>query len=352
MNELAQYNRQLWIKPRLKYVFFELTDKCNLNCVHCGSRSESKNNNYLSAPVIEKTLYDISTGYDPSQILVCLTGGEPFLHPNLFGIIKNAVRMGFPVGMTTNGTLIDEEKARRVFLSGINTISVSIDGLEAEHDNFRQVKGCFHKAIRGIINLKRNGLEPEVITVVHKGNIGKIDEVYRLICDMDIYAWRLVSVDPMGRAGEKADILLDSRELLKLLDYVRNKRNDKNCKMLINYGCSHFLSYEYENEVRDYYFQCTAGTQTAGIRANGDMVACLDIEPIPLLIQGNIYRDDFVEVWEKKYRAFRYDRTEDSDVCKNCKDRSICLGDSMHTWDFLNKKPKYCVSKMIASNEL
>lgn len=347
MEDLASYQRQLWKEPRLTYVFFELTDRCNLNCIHCGSRCESTNNTFLYVVAVEKTLGEIAARYNPSKVLVCITGGEPLLHPAVFEIIKTAHEMGFPVGMTTNGTLIDRTKAQYLLASGIKTISVSLDGMEDEHDRFRRCKGCFQKAIQGIGNLKSVGLEPEVITVVHKNNLNQLEELYDFLCDQEIYAWRLVSMDPIGRAIEEQEQLLDGAGLRMLLEFVRSKRYDNNCDMLVNYGCSHFLSYEYENEVRDYYFQCLAGTKTASIRANGDMVACLDIKPLPELVQGNVYTDNFVEIWETNYQVFRNDRTENSNNCRECGYRNVCMGDATHTWDFELNEPMYCASKMM-----
>ncbi len=298
MEALSAYEKQLWEKPRLTYLFFELTNKCNLNCRHCGSRCDGFNKSFLPVFGIEKTLAEVASRYDPSEILVCITGGEPMLHPSVIEVIRTASVMGFSVGMTTNGTLIDEIKAEQLYMAGIKTVSISIDGLEAEHENLRRSKGCYGKAIQGVMNLKKAGIEPEIITVVNKNNIHRLEDIYRILVQLDIYAWRLVSIDPIGRASESRELLIDGKELTCLMEYIRDKRNDPTCNMLVDYGCSHFVTYEYENEVRDYYFQCVAGTKTAGIRANGNIVACLDIEPRPELVQGNILKDNFVTAWD------------------------------------------------------
>ncbi len=347
MKALSLYEEDLWSAPKLTYLFFELTDKCNLNCLHCGSRCDGMHNTFLPVVAVEKTLGEIASRYNPSKILVCITGGEPLLHPALFEIIRTATLMGFPVGMTTNGTLIDENKAKRLYLSGVKTISVSIDGLESTHDSFRRNTGCYQSAIQGIKNLKKVGLEPEVITVVHKNNIHQLEALYNVLADIDIYAWRLVSIDPIGRAAEEKSLLLNGEELKYLLQYIREKRNDNSYSMLVNYGCSHFLSYEYENEVRDYYFQCIAGTKIASVRANGDIVACLDIEPRADLVQGSVFTDCFVDVWENKYKIFRTDRTKNSVTCRNCEHKKICRGDSAHTWNYDEKEPLYCAFRMM-----
>ncbi|WP_155994881.1 hypothetical protein [Butyrivibrio sp. WCE2006] len=57
MKELADYQRNLWRKPKLTYLFFELTDRCNLNCMHCGSKCLSTNATYLDLQIIIRTAH-------------------------------------------------------------------------------------------------------------------------------------------------------------------------------------------------------------------------------------------------------------------------------------------------------
>ena len=115
--------------------------------------------------------------------------------------------------------------------------------------------------------------------------------------------------------------------------------------MDVRFGCSHYLSYEYEHEVRDYYFICGSGIYVGSILCNGDIYSCLDIERRPELIQGNIAKDRFSVVWYERFREFRADRTQYSKDCKNCTERLFCNGDSTHTWDFTVNEPMFCFKK-------
>lgn len=105
--------------------------------------------------------------------------------------------------------------------------------------------------------------------------------------------------------------------------------------------------YHIEKMIDPFYFQCGAGLFIASIMANGDIGACLDIERRRDLIQGNIFKDDFVDVWENRFAVFRKDRTIESQACIGCLHREICMGDSAHTWDFNKNEPKYCVTRMM-----
>ena len=347
MEELALYQAELRRKPRLRYLFFELTDKCNLRCQHCGSSCTGQNSTFLEYDVVRQTMKAVKNRYGTADTMICLTGGEPLLHPAIYAVIKDAHDLGFSVGITTNGTLIDNVSARQLFQAGLDTVAVSIDGIGKTHDSFRLVKGCFDRAVFGIHSLKKAGLEPQVITVIHKDNYYQLEELYDFLHREEIYSWRLVNIDPIGRAAENEQLLLDATELRGLFTFIRNKRFDSGNHMEVVYGCSHFVTYDFENEIRDYYFQCGAGTMVASIMANGNIGACLDIERREDLVQGNIYRDDFIDVWENRFQVYRRNRAELSEKCENCIYSSVCMGDSAHTWDYDTDEPRYCVSNMI-----
>ena len=343
MRDLAAYDRQLWKKPALRFLFFELTDQCNLHCRHCGSSCGQNNGTFLPVETVEKVMRSVAARYRPRNIMVCLTGGEPMLHPEVFRVIRTARDLGFSCGMTSNGTKITPEAARCLAVAGLDTIAVSLDGLGEVHDAFRGSPGCFDQALAGIRALKEAGIEPQVLTVVHPGNLRQLDEMYPFLLDLDIYSWRIVNVDPIGRAAKGDDILLNGEQMKQLLEYIRSRRFDRSNPMEVTYGCSHFVTYEYEREVRDFYFQCGAGTLVASVMANGDIGACLDIERRPDLVQGNAFTDDFVEVWENRFSEFRRDRTQKSSTCGACEHREVCMGDSAHTWDFDRNEPNYCL---------
>jgi len=117
---LAQYQRTLWSKPRLTYLFFELTDCCNLSCKHCGSSCLSSNRNYLPFIEAKKVLDQVAKAFDSSQILVCITGGEPLLNKDVFKIISYSISLGYSCGITTNGTLLTNRMCCQLKNAGLH----------------------------------------------------------------------------------------------------------------------------------------------------------------------------------------------------------------------------------------
>ena len=337
LEQLAQYRNQLRLTPQLHWLFFEITSRCNLRCQHCGS-SCTTHGDMLTIQDVKNTLRTVR-GRKP---MICLTGGEPLLHPDFYQIARTVKDMGFHWGMTSNATLIGAQEAKMIRRAGMSTISVSLDGLEETHDALRQTRGAWKRAIEGIRHLQDVGYTPQVTTVIHPGNIDQLDQLFDLLCHMGITSWRPINIEPIGRACESRDLLLSPGDFQRLIAFIRSKRFDPHCKMEVTFGCSHYLGVETERMARDHYFLCGAGITVASIRSNGDICACLDIENRPELVQGNIHTDDFMDIWLHRFQAFRRDRTQASTTCSTCPDRYICGGDSTHTWNFDQNEPLLC----------
>ena len=182
----------------------------------------------------------------------------------------------------------------------------------------------------------------QVTTVANKKNIDELEDLYKLLIDNGIKHWRVVNCDPIGRALDNQNILLDKEDFKYLFKFIQEKQQEGIMED-VTYGCSHFVGPELEGIVRDHYFMCYAGIFVGSILSNGDIYVCPNVPRKPELIQGNIKTDSFVDVWENKYEFFRnIDRTSCS-KCDKCKWWNYCMGDAMHTWDFDNKEPLICL---------
>lgn len=339
-------------KPKLYNLFWETTLRCNAKCKHCGSKAgeKGKAEDELTKEEIQKALLDISKKYNAEEILISVTGGEPLLREDVFEVMEYAHKLKYMWGMTTNGILIDEKVIEKMKKSGMNTISISIDGLEKTHDEFRNVKGSYKKIIENIKKIKEaNFLEfLQVTTVINKTNLNELEKIYDEIKKINIDSWRILSIDPIGRAIENKELLLNPEEYKILLNFIKEKRKKE--KFDISYGCSHFLGMKYEKETRSHMFFCTSGFSTASILYNGDIYVCPNVERRKELVQGNIRKENFVDVWENKFEIFRDFNNRKNKECEQCSDWKYCLGDSLHTWDFEKQKPKICMKKILEEN--
>ena len=346
MKRLAVYREGLKVMPQLRNLFLELTLRCNERCLHCGSSAGDVPSDELSVEQYKEFLTQLKADMGTEGFMLCITGGEPLLRKEFFEIMGFAHELGFKWGMTSNGTLITEEVAKKLKEVGMGTISISLDGLPETHDAFRRTPGGWKKAMDGVMNLLRVGgfQAVQITTVCSHKSILELDALYDILKNVDIDSWRVVNMDPIGRAKLHPELLLTKEDYKYLFEFIRNKRiaGEPVC-----YGCSHYLGMEYEREVRDWYFLCTAGLYTASIMVNGDITACLDIERRPEFIQGNILKDNFKDVWENKFQIFRRDLSQDCEKCRNCSEQKFCHGDAYHTWDFDNNCPQVCFKDIL-----
>lgn len=138
-------------------VIWNLIRRCNLACKHCYSLSSDRDfSGELSFAEIIVTMEDLRAFGVPVLIL---SGGEPLLRPDLFTIAERAKAMGFYVGLSTNGTMIDDDKAGQIADAGFDYVGISIDGIGPVHDRFRCREGAFDAAMAGLRRCRERGVK-------------------------------------------------------------------------------------------------------------------------------------------------------------------------------------------------
>jgi radical SAM protein with 4Fe4S-binding SPASM domain len=331
-------------KHELKYLFWECTLNCNFKCKHCGSSAGEKPiEETLLIEDIKKVFFDVANKYDSRKITIAVTGGEPLMRKDLFEVMGYASSLGFRWGMVTNGSLINDKIVQKMKNSGMKTIDVSIDGLGDVHDEFRNCQGSYNKAIDAVrVLADENFLKPlRITTTVHKKNVNHLEEMYETFSKTGAQNWRLLNVDPIGRSAINKDILLDKTEVEKLLKFVKNKRDEKS-KFGVSFGCAHFFGDEYEDEIRNSFFYCATGNNIGSVLHNGDIFVCPNVPREKELMQGNVKKDSFTDVWENKFDFFKNKNRMSCEMCRKCDSWEECLGGSLHSWNFKSKKPKIC----------
>lgn len=347
LGQLNAYRNYLYTHPSLRFLFFELTLQCNENCFHCGSRCHGGRRDTLPKEYFLGVLDDVKDNLDSSWVQLCITGGEPLLYPEFFPLMEGAKERGFRWGMTSNATLISKEVARGLRETGMETISVSIDGLQPTHDILRGRAHAWKDAMEGIDHLIETGgfSHIQVTTVVNHDNLHELDALYEIFRKIDIDSWRIIGLEPIGRALEHPKKMLTGEDQAYMFSFIREKREEQ---MPVTYGCSHYLGLDLEREVRDWYFLCNAGIYSASVTAEGEICACLDIERRPELIQGNIKEDRFSDVWKNRFQIYRKRLSSSCRECRECPAEEYCAGGSFHSWDFDENRQRVCMKDLLA----
>ena len=160
-------------------VVWNCTRRCNLKCVHCYSQSE--NRQYPGELTTDEGLALLEDLAQFGVPVTLFSGGEPLVRPDLFTLIQRTVALGMRAVISTNGTLITEEKAGRLKALNLSYVGVSLDGLKEVNDRFRGVSGAFEKALAGIRNCQKAGIKVGLRFTITNRNAAEIDGVFDLI---------------------------------------------------------------------------------------------------------------------------------------------------------------------------
>lgn len=331
---------------KLTYLFWETTLACNLSCRHCGSRCapEVARQADLPGAEVKRVFREIAEDFDARKITIAVTGGEPLVRPDVFDVMAEADRRGFFWGMVTNAVLITEKTVKLMEKSGMDTVSVSIDGDEKAHSVLRGDAANYEKAMRGLRLLIAHAkfLEcVQVTSVIGAHNIGILEQMYDRFAAMGVGEWRVLLVDPIGRMldPENRELLLSGEQMARLLDFVAQKRKSGNMPM--TFEESGFLGLKYEGAVRGYYFHCPAGINIGGLLHDGAIGACPSIERH--MVEGDARTERFSKVWNERFARYRdRESTRRKGPCVKCKWWSHCEGGSLHLWDWKAEQPRLC----------
>ncbi len=138
-------------------VIWNLIRRCNLTCKHCYALSADHEYEGELSTAEVFTVMDDLRGFGVPVLI--LSGGEPLMRPDLFEIAARARQQGFYVGLSTNGTLIDEPMADRVAQAGFDYVGISLDGMGATHDRFRRLDGAFELSLAAMRRLHARGVK-------------------------------------------------------------------------------------------------------------------------------------------------------------------------------------------------
>ena len=312
----------------LQQLFWESTLRCNVSCRHCGSDCRSA----VTTPDMPKEDFlrvideSILPHVDPNRLMIIISGGEPTVRADLEEVGHELSKRGFPWGMVTNGLALTPERFKRLRTAGMLSMTISLDGFEDDHNWMRGNKLSFQGAIRAIRLAASDPLLTwDVVTCANQRNIKYLPKLQEFLWENGVRNWRIFGIDPMGRAKTQPELLLNDEQFTYMLDYIASEREQGRH---VSYSCEGFLG-DYEGKVRDYLYQCGAGISVASILIDGNISACTSIRG--KYYQGNIYKDDFWQVWENEFKPYR-NRSwmKKKEPCKRCKVFKYCEGNGMH----------------------
>ena len=333
-----EQNRLAAKEHPLRQLFWECTLRCDLKCRHCGSDCRMGDaSKDMPKEDFLRVLDGIAKKTDPHKVFVIISGGEPLMRKDIEACGRGIYERGFPWGMVTNGLHLTPQRFQGLLKAGMHSMTVSLDGLEEDHNWMRGNERSF-RMVDGAIDMlvETEGFVFDVVTCVTRRNYERLDGIKEYLISKGVKRWRLFTVFPAGRAAQDPMMKLTNGEFRGVFEFIKNVR--KEGRIRADYGCEGFLG-NYEGEVRNRLYSCQAGISVGSVMADGSIAACASIRAD--YRQGNIYEDDFMEVWENRYGLYRDRSWMKRDECGSCKYFRYCQGNGMHLRDG-NGKLLFC----------
>ncbi len=296
------------VTPSLRYLQLHITEKCNLDCRHCylGIKGQKE----LDLDVIDKVIREFSQ----TGLKLLITGGEPILHSKFWEVLKAAKKHPIRVEVLSNGTLITEDRAKKLSMY-INGIQISIDGLKEGHDSLRG-KGAFKKALKGVKAAKRY-LKVTAATMIHQANIDEFPELEKLMKNLEIDEWSIDLPSEAGNMVANLDLSVDFETASKI-----------------------FRRYGYSTGMHlgDKGYSC--GSHICSVNVLGNVSKCgFFTDPV-----GNAKKENLIDCW--KNIIDNYTPRLEELKCKGCISLEDCRGGcryrALKADSFLGKDPFMC----------
>ena len=344
------------LEPKLRLVAWEITRRCNLACAHCRAGSlDTEYRNELSTDECFKLIDQIAEVDKP---ILILTGGEPLCRPDVFTIGRYAAERGLRVVLGTNGTLISSDIAEKMKQVPVSRVGVSIDFPGAAmQDEFRGKAGAFDKAIEGIRQAQRAGIDIQINSTVTKKNVGYLNDLLGLALDLGAVAFHPFMLVPTGRGRQLADVMLSPEEYESTLNWVYDKQAELGGRILFKpTDAPHYMRIASQrrggqmvsvgkgHHALDAFTRgCLAGTGFCFVSHVGRVQGCgyLDVEA------GDVRKQSFKSIWNgsEVFNRLR-DLSKLKGKCGVCEYKRACGGCRARayesTGDYLAQEP-YCI---------
>lgn len=305
-------------------VGWELTLKCNIRCLHCGSSAGMPRENELS---LKESLAICEQLPDLLVQEVNFTGGEPLLCPYWVEITRCLKDLGINSKILTNGLTLNGENINKLKEVEIAGVGISLDGLDSTHDYIRGRKGLFQQVMNGIARTLQKDIPLTIITAVNALNIDELPHLFNLLVSLGVDRWQIQPIFPLGRVNIASELQLTQEHYMQLGNFVKNwgpRAEENGLKLLPADSYGYYT--EFDNREKPWR-GCPAGIVSVGITSNGKIKGCLSLPDE--IVEGDLRKNDLWNIWFHP-DSFSYTRQFSEDLlgsnCISCDNRKECRG--------------------------
>lgn len=347
------------LEGRGPIVVWNCTKACNLECRHCYAEATHNPTPDELSTEEAKLFMDSLISYNVPVLL--FSGGEPLMRKDIFELMEYGANIGLRMVLSTNGTLINLKKAKKIKELGISYVGISLDGLKDVNDDFRGMQGAYEKAMEGFRNCEAVGQKTGLRLTLSKTTSKELPKIFDLIEKNKIPRVCFYHLVYTGRGSEIKDEDLSHEEKRKALDFIIEKTldfgaRDINTEILtVDNHCDGIYLYEYmkdKNEVMAEeilkMLSINGGNRSGVAIASVDWVGNSYIDQftrdIPI---GNIREKSFGKIWDGDENSFLLKLRDRKNYlkgrCVSCKWLNQCNGNfrarALSTGDFWASDP-------------
>lgn len=312
-----------------EYAVWELTLRCNMRCLHCGSVAGKARKNELSIEECFRVADEL-LGLGCRQI--AFIGGEIFFYRGWEKVARRMSDGGALVNIITNAYSLGDEEIAQIKEANLSNVGISLDGMEKNHDLIRGKKGAYQRVLSAFKRLNQAGIPIAVVTSLLDFNVADLEQIHDLLAAHPVEIWQLQIVTGMGNMAGRQEYLLHPARIGEITNFIREKRRAGALRVYAGDDIGYFD----ENEVYlrsrpgtiSVWNGCQAGMRVVGIDSAGNVKGCESIYS-DKFIEGNLREESLTDIWTKEGN-FAYNRNFEvsmlTGACASCDKGSICRG--------------------------
>ncbi len=306
-------------------VTWEITAACNIACVHCLSASGRRRPHELTTG---QSLALVDELADMQVFQIHFGGGEPFIYPGIWKVLERCTERGLVMCVSTNGTLITQERARRLRQFAPLYFQVSLDGGTPQTNDSIRGKGVFQRALRGLELLAAEGHSLTVNCVLTRGSFYELDRLYEIAASFNAKL-RVTRLRPSGRGQNVwADLHPTQEQYREFAGWLAEHPD-----VLTADSFFHLNAFGHRLAGLD---MCGAATATCCICPEGEVYPCAFFQA-PEFEAGNLHTQSFREIWQNS-QLFAYYRRMGGGACSGCGQYDVCHGGCPETKWFVHHR--------------
>jgi MoaA/NifB/PqqE/SkfB family radical SAM enzyme len=216
------------------YVAWQITNECNLACLHC--IEESGPGKAFRDELGPREVFDVIDQMMDNEVpYLSFSGGEPMLHPQFFEMVERVCARGAQLKIETNGHYLTPENCARLQQLGVKAVQVSLDGASAATFGRMRVRGEFDRTVAGVRNLKAAGVPIEINFSPASFNIHEAAAIVDLACELgavSFYSGRTMFTGNAVKAWRHLVVTDDQYD--EYFDVLRRKAEEYRGRMRVH----------------------------------------------------------------------------------------------------------------------